>query len=273
MKKEISIILLLIFSIALIIANKPDFSDVNVLSSKKETSVSIPTIALEIYPGVFSLPAVKNIDGENIEGYAIIHYKNTEAKPSGIKTGGTTCYSFLANSAKWKNTEDYVINPTNNQNLNETFILNNLGLNIGKWEIASTKDIIGSGTLTNDVLIADTSSPDGKNEVYFGSISNQGAIAVTIVWGIFSGPIQQRKIIEWDQVYDQYDFNWSSNGEYGKMDFENIATHELGHTFGLADLYNSACSEETMYGYATEGEIKKRDLSSGDILGIKKLYN
>jgi hypothetical protein len=27
-----------------------------------------------------------------------------------------------------------------------------------------------------------------------------------------------------------------------------------------------------MYGYATEGETKKRDLESGDIAGIKKLY-
>ena len=57
------------------------------------------------------------------------------------------------------------------------------------------------------------------------------------------------------------------------MDFENIVTHEHGHVFGLDDLYTSTCSEETMYGYATEGETKKRTLESGDIMGIQRLYN
>lgn len=56
------------------------------------------------------------------------------------------------------------------------------------------------------------------------------------------------------------------------MDLQNIATHELGHGFGLADLYESNASEETMYGYSTEGEIKKRSLYSGDIAGIHDLY-
>ena len=56
------------------------------------------------------------------------------------------------------------------------------------------------------------------------------------------------------------------------MDFENIATHELGHAVGLGDLYND-CTEETMYGYASYGETKKRTLEAGDITGIKKLYS
>lgn len=32
------------------------------------------------------------------------------------------------------------------------------------------------------------------------------------------------------------------------------------------------CSKETMYGYASEGETKKRTLNSGDIQGINNLY-
>ena len=55
------------------------------------------------------------------------------------------------------------------------------------------------------------------------------------------------------------------------MDFDNIATHELGHSVGMADLYNT-CTDETMYGYSTAGEIKKRDLNIGDINGINSLY-
>ena len=56
------------------------------------------------------------------------------------------------------------------------------------------------------------------------------------------------------------------------MDLQNIATHEFGHGAGLDDLYEDSCSEETMYGYAENGETKKRTLGSGDIAGIVELY-
>jgi hypothetical protein len=56
------------------------------------------------------------------------------------------------------------------------------------------------------------------------------------------------------------------------MDFDNIATHELGHSCGLGDLYTSDCSQQTMYGYASNGETNKRTLECGDIAGISELY-
>ena len=56
------------------------------------------------------------------------------------------------------------------------------------------------------------------------------------------------------------------------MDFESIATHELGHSVGMGDLYTTDCGEMTMYGYATDGETKKSSLEDGDITGVKELY-
>lgn len=204
-----------------------------------------------------------------VEGYAIVHY----AKGGGGKPGGgEICYGFLAKDAKWKSIEPWMVNAANTRGLNEEFILNNLSANIAKWESAASADILGSGVSTFDALAADTASPDGKNEIYFADVTDPNAIAVTIIWGVFSGPPSQRTLVEWDQVYDDTDFNWSSSGETGKMDFENIATHELGHSAGLGDLYTSGCAEETMYGYADLGETKKRDLSAKDIAGINKLY-
>ena len=168
--------------------------------------------------------------------------------------------------------EPWVAKTSNVRNLDGVSAFNLLSNGIAKWENAASFDILGNGALTSDGLIADTVSPDNKNEVYFANIETQNAIAVTIVWGIFGGPTYQRVLVEWDQVYDDIDYDWSLAGEVGKMDFDNIATHELGHSVGMGDIYESACSAVTMYGYAATGETKKQTLEPADILGVSALY-
>lgn len=208
-----------------------------------------------------------------VDGMAIIHRKaNFSHRPNHGSGGATTCYGFLAKGAKWKSVEPWVMNPANSDSLDTSFAFNNLAGDIAKWEAAASANILGNGTSTTDTLVADTASPDDKNEVYFADVADPGVIAVTIVWGVFGGPTFNRQLVEWDQVYDDVDHDWSATGEPGKMDFENIATHELGHSVGMADLYTLACSEQTMYGYADNGENKKRTLESGDITGINALY-
>ena len=106
----------------------------------------------------------------------------------------------------------------------------------------------------------------------FGDYPEDGVIAVTIIWGIFGGPPKNREIVEFDMLFDT-DFTWGdADVDSSLMDFQNIATHELGHGFGLGDLYNDADIEETMYGYASNGETNKRDLYFGDVAGIQSLY-
>lgn len=264
----------MVFSLALALADKPDFLPAEVDPSHNNVNVIIPENAIEVAPGVFSL-GVSSDNGELVEGYAIVRYKDGNSHKSSSARGSTTnCYGFLASGAKWKVIEPYVVNPSNTEGMSGTFVVNNLASDISAWESAAGKNILGTGNSTTNVLVADTSSPDGQNEVYFGSISSSGAIAVTIVWGVFSGPTSNRRLVEWDQIYDQVDFNWTGDAlvEPTKMDFWNIAIHELGHSVGMKDLYTLSCSEETMYGYGTEGETKKRDLGSGDIVGIRKLY-
>ncbi len=179
----------------------------------------------------------------------------------------------MAKGAKWKNIEGYIVDPTNNSGLNGIDIRNNLKTDIDEWEYAAGGVEIIGNEISGDVDGVDLISPDNKNEVLFGNVDSPSAIAITVVWGIFSGPPFARELVEWDQVYDDVDFDWGLNGEAGKMDFENIATHELGHSVGLADLYDAVCSEETMYGYAAEGETKKRTLEGGDITGVLELYS
>lgn len=286
----------LLFSAGLVLAAKPDTTLVPVANDKSGVSVVIPAHAVEVAPGVFSLGMTID-EGRVVEGYAIVAYKDAPAKPGTVCGNGicepgentkkcpadcaggeeapdaSNCYGFLAKGAKWRNIEPYVVNPSNAEGLDAAFITSNLATDIGKWETAAGVDILGAGSETNETLAADMVSTDGRNEVYFGDVGHEGAIAITVVWGIFGGPPFARELVEWDQVYDQVDFDWSATGEAGKMDFENIATHELGHTFGLDDLYDDKCSVQTMYGYAGYGETEKRSLESGDIAGVRKLYS
>lgn len=267
----------LVFSVGLVSAAKPDLTSLATVNPSEGQTVVIPAHVVEVAPGVFSLGTTID-NGRVVEGYAIITYKEGFGKPPwaggpGGNGGDTSnCYAFLAKGAKWKTIEPYIVNPSNTGGLDETFVINNLAMDIDKWETAAGVDILGTGSATSETLVADLESPDNKNEVYFGDISQSNAIAITIIWGIFGGPPSQRELVEWDQVYDDVDFGWSATGEAGKMDFENIATHELGHSVGLDDLYKDRCSEQTMYGYADYGETKKRTLEDGDINGVYQLY-
>ena len=302
MKKYLILGLLLLVSVGLVFAVKPDFTPKPANIPKGHATVSIPSDAAEVSPGVFYLG--KAFDkGRVVEGYAIIKYKENHGKPGTVCGNGicepgenankcpadcnggepeepdtSSCYGFLSKGAKWKTVEPYIVDPENTRGLEGIFVGDNIEFDIKKWETTAGHDILGN-EISGTVDGADTVSPDDRNEVYFADVDYENAIAITIVWGIFGGPPPFRGLVEWDMVFDEIDFDWSMDCEYdinnctGKMDFENIATHELGHSVGLNDLYTSGCSEQTMYGYATEGEIKKRTLEDGDIAGVRNLYS
>ncbi|MFQ6093914.1 MAG: matrixin family metalloprotease, partial [bacterium] len=97
--------------------------------------------------------------------------------------------------------------------------------------------------------------------------AGSGTIAINLIWFYTDG-----RLIDSDIAYNGENFAWSCSGEAGKMDVQNIATHEIGHSLSLADLYESGDSQKTMYGYSSLGETKKRTLHSDDIAGISYLY-
>jgi hypothetical protein len=248
--------------------------------SAQEHSFSIPQNAHKLNETLYSLGEKRDPQsGKLVEGYLIIEKGNAYGARSGGSAKAprrTACYSFLASGAKWKGTpEPWVMNPSNRRGLDGTALFNILGSSIQTWETAAGWQILGDGTQISSPLIAEQSgSPDGANEVYFADIDGTSTIGVTIVWGIFGGPVLNRQLTEWDQIYDDGTFDWSAGttGVAGKMDFRSIATHELGHAAGLGDLYNSQCSLETMYGYASTGDTSKQDLNTGDVTGINELY-
>lgn len=300
MRKSILVFIFVILAMVTIISANTLHASDPANPSKGPKKFAIPPHAAEIAPGIFHLGTALD-KGRVVEGYAIVtpHKKSKKrfAKPGcnndGICDPGekkncgdcniagdeevdtSSCYEYTR-GAKWKVEENYIVNTSNNSGLDHFYILDNLEINIGKWEKASGAWIIGNQQSTDEPLEADSYSPDGSNEVYFADVEYANAIGVTIIWGIFGGPPNRRELVEWDQIYDDFDFDWSDDCESeecaSKMDFENIATHELGHSVGLIDLYDSFCSGQTMYGYASGGETTKRDLEDGDITGIRQLY-
>jgi|SRR3989344_2436798 len=269
---SIGLTLSLLFAVSTVLAKSNSIQVTNPSSN----TFSLPTHAVQVADNVFSLgQAIDPATGQLAQGYAIIHYRQAfHHRPghNGGPGGGgevPTCYTYVfEGKTKWKSVEGWVTNTANTRGLGSAFVFDTITAGIAKWENAAGVNILGDGTITNDSLFADSVSPDNQNEVYFADIAEDGAIGVTIVWKT----IFKNQLIEWDQIYDDIDFDWSSDGSAGKMDFDNIATHELGHSVGMGDIYNVACSNVTMYGFADFGETNKRTLEPADITGVSALY-
>lgn len=199
---------------------------------------------------------------EDIGRIDFIHY----AKPTGAvkppKT--TTCYKLMGVS--WKSLPvSYVINTTTEENHGATFVETAIKDGAEAWDTASSKELF------NDAYTIDTHAEygqfDGKNVIQFSNYDDSNVIAVTSVW--YYRPT--RGIVEFDMLFNEY-YSWGDADEGYYMDVQNIATHEMGHAVGLADLYTNSCGEVTMFGYSGYNETKKRDLEPQDITGLQKIY-
>ncbi len=201
-----------------------------------------------------------------LESITYIHYLDGSVKPAGAVTKTTTCYGYIARGAKLTSVENLLVNPANS-GMVDSDVLAQTANSAMEWDNHTSALLWGSVGL--DYTANFDSAADGLNEVSFGPYSDSRVIAVTRVWGIFSG---RTKYIDQFDVLFNTSFVWGdATLNAGLMDYANIATHELGHGVGMGDLYNT-CTDETMYGYSNYGETKKRDLNSGDILGLTKLY-
>lgn len=212
-----------------------------------------------------------------------IHYRRG-AKPPGTPGGGNgkggggsdsgpSCYGFLAKGVLWKEAnKDIHVNAADSGMASE-FVRSTVDTSATTWNSQTSFDFYGSSVLDNGANW-ETNTPDFTNEVSFGPYSNSGVIAVTNVWGYFGGPPQTREIVDFDILFNTH-YTWGNSDSDGNlvMDFQNIATHELGHGFGLDDMYDTSCSAVTMYGYSDYGETQKRTLETPDVTGIQALYN
>ena len=124
------------------------------------------------------------------------------------------------------------------------------------WEDAARRDFFGG-----------YDSSETGNGVRFGSLG-ESLLAQTLLYSTrLQGAVRPYK---WQITFNS-DLPWSLEQDPLAYDFENIGTHEIGHAAGMGHA-STTCPEETMYPYASKGEIVKRDLHVGDIAGISSLY-
>ncbi len=107
------------------------------------------------------------------------------------------------------------------------------------------------------------------------------ALAVVVTWySSYSGAVRER-----DMYFNDVDYSWrtdSDGTQSGGFYVEDIALHEIGHIYGLKDVYNpgqpgwqewmgSGNESLTMYGYSSWWNVDTT-LSDIDILAMAELF-
>lgn len=163
---------------------------------------------------------------------------------------------------KWTTVENYRVDTWNPQGISGTTIVSIFQTSGDAWDNQVAANIYGSvsagGSRANIAVY------DGVNQFGWKDLSST-TIASTWTWKSSSSI----SALESDAGYNT-DFSWSTSGASGSMDLQNIATHELGHTFGMGHSSSGTCL--TMYPSGSNGETQKRTLGDGDINGIRARY-
>jgi hypothetical protein len=133
------------------------------------------------------------------------------------------------------------------------------------WNPPALWTLSRAGTNATTALpIASNSSHD----IFWSQTSlGSGVLAVNQYW--YAGST----IIDSDIAFNDADFTWGDGTAAGTYDIQTVATHELGHTINLRDLYGPGDSGDIMYGYSGSGPGGvKHALSADDSAGVVWVY-
>jgi len=172
----------------------------------------------------------------------------------------------------------YKINPAGStgEGIPEATFINYVKKSYQTWEDApsSAIDYMYLGTTTKTW---DNSMNDRVNIFCWKDLENQ-AFTLGVCRGYFTyttGDYDSLRNTDCDVLLNtnaHYDWSAAPTCPSDKLDVQNVGTHEVGHVCGLGDLYDDEDAEMTMFGGASSGEIKKRDLNWGDLQGVCVLY-
>lgn len=150
------------------------------------------------------------------------------------------------------------------------------GNSVNNCDIADSSSVnyyyAGTTTLEADVsttAVACTAR-DSTSVIDFGNLEN-GTVGLHCGWRN-SDDIY----LESDIRLNTTDFSWTTTpraaGCTNHRDVQSTLTHEIGHAFGLADIYSSPTRYQTMHGTGYKCTRYKRTLARGDVRGLNALY-
>lgn len=113
---------------------------------------------------------------------------------------------------------------------------------------------------------------DGVNITNFGDLPGNRQGHVTLAMSCRYYYYISNEVAEADIKFNKFDASWTvqpTTGCYGKWDLESVATHEVGHAFGLGHVAENGHGRLTM-SPSIEGTCQdsERTLGRGDFLGI-----
>jgi hypothetical protein len=91
-----------------------------------------------------------------------------------------------------------------------------------------------------------------------------GTVAITPVWFQSDG-----RIIDADVLFNGHGFAFTTDGQGGAFDVQDVAAHELGHLLGFD---HTGWAGATMYPYVSPAVIEHRSLSEDEVHALHHVY-
>ena len=125
----------------------------------------------------------------------------------------------------------------------------------------------------DDSPVAAASEPDGRNVLYWTEENWRHDALVIALTSINYYP-DTGLIADADIDFNGQEFVWTTSIDTPRVDVQSIATHEIGHVFGLdhSEDQDAVMWWEYLIYPNGMGETRQRTLHEDDILGISYLY-
>jgi len=215
---------------------------------------ALPLVLMVLFSVFATLPIAFSITDPSVKLKVVVTY----AIPPTDDSMSNSHYELL--TYRSYSTINYYINTKNTYGFSSAAVVSTITTSVNTWDKETFYQVFSYKGITTRAA----GKRDGYNVIAWGKYS-VGVIAVTMSW------VSGGQVLEVDCMMNTR-FKWSLTGEAGKMDVQNIMTHELGHFCGLKDLYNDADYWLTMYGYSDYGLTYARTLGLGDINGLQAVY-
>ncbi len=180
-------------------------------------------------------------------------------------------WRFRAGSTPETNAESAVEQRLREAAANITSSHNDCGL---ADQVVATQKYLGRTTHDTNIVSKLTSyscgARDGQNVVEFGVLPH-GIVGIACVWWDGDGGLEADVRLN-DRGYRWFGANTPPRGCSNAFSVEGVATHELGHVFGLAHVSEAAHGNLTMSTRTRPCSVADATLGLGDVLGLRKVY-